>query len=344
MKRRKEPKEELKLYHEPTKERFLDSLKNKDTTVESYKKYLKTMGRYEWKVDKDLYDLTLDEILDMFSSLQTSSNDTLAVMLTTLKNYRRWAMSERLMSSNIDDALVLTNADIKQFVSKTKYKNKYFKNIEQLKNLVDFCINFQDKAMFILPYYGIDGTAHEELRNLKISDCDFENCTVKVNRNGKIVTINIPFEFMQYIKVASKEYEYRQKNGVMDVHKRRISDLCSNEYVLRPAQLSLRIANKRIGNISEKDFKISSQIINQRMKSIAEIYSQQKDLMENREKLNPQNIMWSGIFHTLYNKEQEKELTQQDIEDICEQYNLNKDINNVCDIRNKYETFKYILL
>lgn len=338
----------LKLYNEDAKLRFLDSLTNSPSTKLSYKRYLKSLSRYEWKINKDLYELTLAEIFDMFSALQTASEETTSVMLTILKKYRQWAMKEGLMSSLIDDAIALSKGDLKRIISKTKYRNKYFKNFEQLKDVIDFCINFQDKVLFILPYYGIDGKEHSEMTNLKLSDCDFENDTIKVSRNDSVVTISIPHEFMEYIEKAAKEYEYRQNNGIKDKHKEKYSSLCITNYVLRPAEISkIRAIDKLKDNetFDIKEFKIQPQIINQRIGKIAKgYYTTEPGIIENREKLNPQNILWSGVFHTLYNKEQQDRLTNEDIGKVCNIYDLSTDINNICDVRNKYETFKEILL
>lgn len=339
-------KSRLKLYHEETKLRFLDSLTNSPSTKKSYERYLRSLGRYEWKIDKDLYELTLGEIFDMFSAIQTASEDTIVVMLTLLKNYCKWAVTQRLTSSLMNDVMALSSEDVKKLISKTKYRNKYFKNFEQLKDVIDFCINFQDKVLFILPYYGINGIKHSEMTNLKLTDCDFERNTIKVNRGDKIIVISILPEFMQYIYKASREYEYRQKNGMNDKHKEKISELCVTDYVLRPAKQSMIIAIKNDKIVDVKSFKISAQIVNQRIRNIANAYNEvTPGLMENRAKLNPQNIFWSGIFHYLQGKEEQQGgLTQQDIENVCNIYGLCDDINNICDIRNKYETFKEILL
>jgi hypothetical protein len=111
--------------------------------------------------------------------------------------------------------------------------------------------------------------------------------------------------------------------------KKREVALANSPYLIRPGQ--------RKGG----DTQISGQIVNQRIKKISNLYNSDSDSPNERNlsRLNPKNIFYSGLFHTLQKLEEQKgELTGDDYENVMKQYG----ISNIIwyNIRNKYKTFK----
>jgi hypothetical protein len=305
---------------------------------------------YEEMINKDVYEFTPNEVRDMFSALQVGSEDTAVVLLSTVKKYREWAFTERLVQSNIDPVMTITSSEIRQSVSLIKYKNQYFKKEEDFTNFIDFIENWQDKVIFEFAYEGLN---NNEMINLKVTDCDFENNIINVRRMNNdeeiIVPIKMPPAFMDDIWEATKQEDYIQNNGEkyesatkqgeIRLNVPKVNKITPTDYVIRFAR---RQTNAEIITSATK---VNQQVLNQRVTRIAKLYSDKYEEEEgNKERLNPRNIWWSGLFHKLMDREvRDGDLNETNIVDIFEQYGIKYTLNNYYDIKRRYATFKELM-
>lgn len=270
-------KKEIFLYNAETKERFLSLYSNKNTNT-LYRKIFAKFAEDEESKGKDIYDYNLSELQDLLAIYSAKTTTSIVVAMTVIRKYIQWAISEGLTSANLDITKVLRRSDIKQFTSKTAINLQYISSREELHEIFEFCDNAQDSAIIALLYEGIDGKKHENITNLKISDCDFENNIVRIDTKE----IEIPSRSMREIYDATQEITYQRANGKEFL-------LHETEYVIR--QIPVKIKN--LGNSP-----VDSQVINIRVAKIAKLFG--------KPFLNPKTVFMSGLFNYLSNIEEEK--------------------------------------
>jgi hypothetical protein len=356
----------LKLYNEEIKELFLESLNCDSTTKETYKKLLKTIGKYEEVINKDLYLMSTEEVLDMFAYLKLGSEDTAVVLLTIIKLYKKWAIDEKRIS-NLDNVLNLRREDAIKFVSNVRRKQQYIKDEDELMRIIQFCANTQYSAIFSALYFQIDGFEHDSLVNLKRSDIEksgvwINDYTYETDEFGKVFRnketnekvikdikrrfIEIPENFLEVIEDASIATFYYKANRMSESTKAKTYDLEDSPYIFKQS--------RKDENNEPKP--IDAQIINQRVKKIVNLYSGKKTYKEHKEeteeekkdrrsliRLNPKTIIMSGLFNQFRKLEEEKgvELDNSDYEEILSKYNIST--NLVPSYKSKYLSFKEIV-
>jgi hypothetical protein len=357
----------LALYNEDRKNDFIFSLNDDLSTKETYRKLLKTIGKYEYKVNKDLYLMNAQEVLDMFSYLRLGSDDTAIVMLTLIKLYHKYAITEKLIS-NLDDVLSLTKEDVIPRVSTVKRKQQYIKNEDELRGICQFCANWQDSGLFVATFYGIDGYEHDSIVNLKKEDLDpinggawatdFEyelDETGKIKRDSetkeKVIKkstrrfVEIPEEFLRILENAAKEPTYFKANNMSGGMKARSYELMNSPYIFRRAAT-------REGD--EERLTIDAQVVNQRMKKIITLFSGKKKYKVHQEdekvvnlinrrnitRMNPQTVFISGIFNQFRKLEETegREIQTNECEEVLRKYNVSPIL--ATSYRNKYLSYK----
>jgi site-specific recombinase XerD len=311
---------------------FVNKLKNlvkdnyKPSTIELYYKCLLKISEYEeeeWQ--DDIFNKTPDQMEDFLDYQETSTAKSGSVMITALRKYVQWAISEGYSRSNFDFSKMIRLKKIKTHVSINAFKTQYITNQDELWNICNFCANAQDSILFILPYFSIDGVAHKEQTSIQIEDV--QDNGININRDGEVKFIEIPERFMVFIRDAVTETTYYKNNDMSEGSK-------AKSFELAPSNYLLKMANKRgLSTVGE----IEKQIINQRIKKIIELFH-----MRNIKRLNPGSILISGLFDYLKNIENQKntELDRVDYEEALCYYNINK--NLWADYKIKYELFKEV--
>jgi hypothetical protein len=212
-----------------------------------------------------------------------------------------------------------TTSKLDQYIDYFAFINQYIANRDELYELASRLQNKQDAVLLILPYEGIDGKLHSEIRGLKTSDCDFKNNTIVIERNGKRETFDIPKRSMDIIESAALETEYAVSNGNASPNaKYPFRDLVQTEYVLKISR-----ANANIQYDSDESM-VKPITVNSRVAAIAKWCK--------KPGLNPTNILVSGLINYLRNIEEYKgkELETKDYEYAMLRYGMTteKDIEN----------------
>lgn len=196
-------------YNHAQKTRFLEII-DKEQYPELYWERLfeKSKDREE-RYNKDLCNFTTPEIIEFFKYVDTASVDTLNVMRINLVKYGDWCLENTLINDNQNHFREITNEMIGNCVSNIKLKNSIVTR-EQLNELLFKLDNYTDRFVFMSIFEGITGKALVEISNMKISDINTSNNTVRLC-TGRI--INISEQFIDIAKEANEQSLYYDSSG-----------------------------------------------------------------------------------------------------------------------------------
>lgn len=298
------------MFNEEFKKRFI-TIYDTDTQKSLAYIFIKT-SELEEMLQKDVYEFNREELDDLFMSFGCRSVDSVASKFSIIGKYIDFAIDEGFVPSRFNL--------VKNFVGQEYYRKYVSKVAEDRKiltkrdfdDLIEFCVNDQDKAMFLLIYNSargrqIEENPLEELRNLKWKDVDDKKNKILLKRNDgdKIVSereIEVEPYVIEILKDADNQEKYIKNNGEFSEWMTKKSnmylDLLDTGYILKPTIIGV---NDRI----------TSQIISQRLKVIKNLYG------------NPfitiSNIWYSGMVELGKKIKQEtgRELTSDNYREIC---------------------------
>lgn len=330
----KKPKQYF-LYNEEVKNFFLtqyekddDSIeesetKKKGTTRKNYESVLSKIGFYEELIGKDLYNFSYSEIDDLLTWYNCKTKKAFDSIKSIIGVYVRWAHAKEFINSPLDLTKLIWKSDVAKKVNNFAMDNQYLKDKEEAYYIAkEYCVNRQDGVLFILPYFGVKGKNLEEIRNLKIEDCDFKHNTLIVhNDKGDKREITMEERAMELIKEAIEETEYEKNNGRID------SAPTVTTYKIMPSEYVIRYTGDRKDSPDRVDY----QVINKRIEKISAFYG--------KPYINATNLTMSGILHHLKEVEIEKGiLAVEDYKNAREKFGLNPD--RYYDTRDLYNSWK----
>lgn len=197
------------------KEEFVKIGENtSESTKITYDNLMRKISFYEinFKNGKDIYNFSRDELLDMFAWFGSSSANTLNVYRSVISQYIDVAIERNYIRTNINHANSITYEDLIELVN--KFRNNKIVQREYFYNLVEENIrNYQDQAILLLCFEGIKGIDCIELEQLKEDNFNFDNSTIKINREGKDLIINIPRRLSNVLDYAKRKKIYSKNNG-----------------------------------------------------------------------------------------------------------------------------------
>ena len=183
----------------------------------SIKKYLyvilnENIALAEKNKDKDLYDFSTSEIVDLI-------NNTFITVKTGVKNqnfniiktYIDWAIERGLLVTGINPCDSITDNDFK--ISKKMAKN-YYQTLDEfydwLKELK--CSNV-DKALITLVRYGVE---IKETVKLQFKDINKEEKTIIIRNNNDVKFLPIDDRFIEVMEKSKYCSEYDKTSYVQD--------------------------------------------------------------------------------------------------------------------------------
>ncbi|WP_440110200.1 phage lytic cycle repressor MrpR family protein [Paenibacillus sp. QZ-Y1] len=304
-------------YNESQKERFLKDLG--ESTKKAYSRVLKRVSIMENKLNKDLYDFNLQEISQFFLLLKSTKISSLQQTGSIVKMYIDWAIEQDLRKDNINPLAAVASFDwYSQFVDDSQ---QTLFNEDDIAEIVDGCLNYQDKAMAQGIFEGILGRENSELLNMKMKHIsateDKDKFRVKLfndtltGRESREITISK--YLYDILRIANDEDKYIKNNGILKPNiKIDHNELIENDYIIRSA------INSRVKQ--DIDEPSPSQLVNRRVAKISKWF--------NLPLFTIVNIRNSGMLRMakeLYEKH--KQLEIKEIKIICDHYNIKKDRN-----------------
>ncbi|UUV46576.1 site-specific tyrosine recombinase [Bacillus phage vB_BanS-Thrax3] len=294
------------------KETFLLEAVN-ENTVFSYKRIFKYTSKHEFALDKDIRLFTFSELETVLFNFKSNNRNTVETYARIISSYLNWCVKHGKIKENVLASL------------KPKDFEKYLTNEEvyitekTLRRYEDRCVNPQDSVILRLSFVGVGGKQMSEIRNLRISDVDFENKrlhllnTLKEDKNGLPVKfterfLDVDDRTLELIKNAYEQKIYLKKNGDMIAQDniKKTNDLVNSHYIVRA---SITKTHKSINAPVDKF------VVYRRMKNIAEALQ--------FDKLTAKYIQRSGMMY--YANELikgENELSLDDIKIVADRFNM----------------------
>ncbi len=309
------------------KERFIVENYDNEGTQKTIRNTFTKISDIEEMYNMDLDSFNKDQIAEVLGVLDCKSIESLNKEFTYIKRYKKWCAAE---GYSIFDAASISfyKSDLKRYINKSAHDNQYIMSRKEFYEILDKVYNPQDKVIPVLLFEGISGRpkqefSFEEIKNLKVHDCNYENHTIITTRNGDLkhrVLDDIDMRSMDIIFDAIDQIQYHRGNGTA-TGKLSILDLEESDYVLKKVS---RKNNTEDINTAFIDSKINF------FKKVTELYW-----------VNAKKIQYSGMFDRLQNIESAgNELSPQEYKDICKRFLINENRWNV--IKDKYLAFKAI--
>lgn len=213
------------MYNEETKLRYKQE-REKSVVVPQYalKLDFKKTSTFEEQLDKDAYDFTVYEILNMYKTWNVKSIDTLYVINNRLSQYTQWALEQNLVADSQNHYLEI-NRDMLIGCINMVAQQKRIVSREQMIAWCSTLPNACDKFIFLGLYEGLNGNNYEDFWNASIDDIDKENKTIRVKRG----VIPISIDLIEYAEEANNTLELYPMSGDMA----RVTKLVENGKIIK---------------------------------------------------------------------------------------------------------------
>lgn len=302
------------MYNANQKYEYMNTIEN-DGTRENVGYTFQRIREIEEEKGKDICKFNSDELAEVWSNFRAKSLAAIYSRVSIISKYINFCI-EKLGDSDINynwaKGTYFNEENLKRFVSKVATKKKVIVR-EELEDIAEFCANFQDAAIFVGLFEGLRGRpvkefSFEELRNLKMSDCNTEtNYIIARQDDGETRLIKVSDFTMDIFVKSYNQKVYLMNNGQATGWFKE-ADLIDSEYIFKTSEAG------REGDNS--DSRVTAQLIRRRMKNISEKYGNKF--------LTPNNLVLSGMvdFAKQMKEQKGEELTNKDYEKICEQFNI----------------------
>ena len=217
------------IYNLEYKEAFLEDLDLQEVSKNRYLKLFDHSGVEEHKMNKDLFDMTFEELEEVFYAYRSKKPRGIIQYAAMIKNYITWAIDNGHSASNTHPIVDTINTE---FVEKYVYKEAltYYTREDLIENINNL-INVRDKALVLALFEGIRGNKNSEIINLKDEDVyELESKYYAKLLKDEIEleerTIEITNELYAKLKETFDDKTYTSTNG-------KINTVTDGEYVFR---------------------------------------------------------------------------------------------------------------
>ncbi|MDO4975508.1 MAG: hypothetical protein Q4E61_04260, partial [Alphaproteobacteria bacterium] len=192
------------MYNEQIKQRYLDEIIQEQTNAPLIKGYFIETEKMEMQFGKDLYDFTPKEIIQYYKYVSTSSIQFLVLLNSIFSRYTSWAIANNMVKTSQNYYETITRDVLLSCINIRDLNNKIITK-SQLNNAIKALYNPSDKFLMQALFEGIKGRGFEDLINVKLSDFNKENKTLKLY-SGK--TMSVSDELIRYAIQSEDDYEY----------------------------------------------------------------------------------------------------------------------------------------
>lgn len=295
------------------KYKFLEN--ESEATAYSYAFVFDKSYLMEKMLDKDLYNFTSEEIIQVLEGADYSSHNSVEMAFRVIDKYIGYAIYNGKVNSSMKVTDTINKDMLYKFVNTS---TKVLWSDKEIEEIVSNLVNYQDKAMIMGLNEGISGNdlGYTELLNLKLSDLNEDDCTVRLynEKFGEERILEISKKTMSLLRSAALENTYLSKNGMSTGYKSEI-ELVKSPYIFRTAH-----SGKSASDTTDE--KASKFLITRRFTAIQEALE-----LNN---LNAKNVRNSGMLKMakdLYVEEGKLETPQ--LTKIAQRYGLKKTSDNV---------------
>jgi len=266
------------MYNPEQKQEYIDSETNEKIRA-SLKRYFVRVESGETKYDKDIANMSFDELKETIESLGIRREESRGHLLSLLRGYVNWAVLNGKANNSVAiNSITAESIDSQELIRKTMIKDP-----EHLKLVLDSAMDREDYAnrsmrdelIFWLLYCGM---TLEEILPLKKNDLNAEKKTITLE-NERYYDAND--EVLRLWPHVSNITFIEKKNGKGNVEEYTEYELVDNDYLFR----SIR------GSKADESRKCS----------ISMFRSILLNALKGKDKTIPaRNIKYSGIFYKIY--------------------------------------------
>ncbi|MGN7942012.1 phage lytic cycle repressor MrpR family protein [Metabacillus sp. 22489] len=269
-------------------------------------------------VEKDLYDFSLGQIEKVMTKLNPLTGSSARTYGRVISSYLSWCKNQRYMKGE-NPLKDIGNDWFSNFVDETK---KIFISSNELEDMEQNLVNYQDKVILRLIFEGIGGYQLSEILNLTPNDINEKNNVLRLKDDKYgLRDVEVSDKCIENLYKASEEKVYYMKNGESK-GKRSIVDLVHSEFIIKA---------KKVRTVGLSDGRADRHLIYRSISMISEYF----DLPY----LTPKNIEKSGMIKMAKDiLEKEGKLENEQLATIAEKFNVRK-INI-----NGYEKYNYATL
>ncbi|STO12768.1 site-specific tyrosine recombinase XerD [[Flavobacterium] thermophilum] len=308
-----------KMYNKEIKESFLQYLIDEEGYTEETVHVFRFVFYKSYDVEdilqKDMYDFNMSELKQVLLNANKSTLNSVRSFASMMKKYIDWAIRIGLTNSNINPMDMFTAKDYEECIDKSK---KLFISEDELIEIEDQLVNYQDKVILRLLFEGANGYEVSELINLKKYDVDYTNKRLRLydDKNGERF-ITVSDRCLDIIEKAINEKVYYARNGEKESkHGKSEYPYYETDHIIK------NVLTGRTRGEADKN------VIYRRMYMIKELFDMPY--------LTIKNIWRSGMIKIAVDLYKEDgELTNKQLAKIAEQFGLGKIINN------GHETYNY---
>jgi len=184
----------------------------------------KKTNAFEEQLDKDAYDFTVYEILNMYKTWNSKSIDTLYVINNRLSQYTQWALEQNLVADSQNHYLEINRDMLMGCINIIAQQNR----IVSRKQIIAWCSklpNACDKFVFLGLYEGLNGDFYEDFWNTSIDDINKEKKTIRTKRGD----LPISEDLIEYAEESNNTLELYPMTGDME----RVTKLVENGKIIK---------------------------------------------------------------------------------------------------------------
>ena len=179
---------------------------------------------FEEQLDKDVYDFTVYEILNMYKTWSSKSIDTLYVINNRLSQYTQWALEQSLVADSQNHYLEINRDMLMGCINAIAQQNR----IVTREQMIAWCSrlpNACDKFVFLGLYEGLNGDFYEDFWDTSIDDIDKEKKTIRTKRGD----LPISDDLIEYAEEANDTLKLYPMSGDMT----RVTRLIENGKIIK---------------------------------------------------------------------------------------------------------------
>lgn len=286
------------IFNEEVKNKFLDS--QSEDTAKIYASVFRKIGKHELFVGRDIYTFNLLQLEMLMERLEFKTDNVAKTYGRIISSYLNWSIEQGLRTDE-NPIRNIGNEWFEKFVSKIKL----YINEEELINIENKLVNFQDKVIPRLIFEGVGGFQLSELTNLTINDISGNTLFLEDIKFGKR-SLDVSETAIDYIVKANKETQYYNRNGNA-IGKRTVSELVDNNYIIKST------VNRNMVNTNDAD----RHLIYRRISTLSELF--------NLPFLTPKGLEKSGMQKYAYELYKESgKLDNEELTKVAERFNIKK--------------------
>ena len=164
------------------------------------------IGEHEDKLDKDIIELSDEELFHFLKNIKWKSPGELSSKKTYINNYFSFHNNPYFSEYDIEELRILCT-----FTGDLVFSYEEIKSIESKLNSLEN--GWYYNAIMFCAFYGFNVRPIDEFTNLRVSNVDFENNVIKFD-NGKIINMEEKEELKYYLQqVIANDCRYALSNA-----------------------------------------------------------------------------------------------------------------------------------